>query len=89
MINASRSQGEHDALLVANSYFVNPGIGIQMSAYDLLSGTLTFLLFVILTPFVGAGRHAASVSVYSAVRVDDAQLSICTKTTQHKDCILS
>ena len=45
---------------VANCYFVNPAIGIQMSAHDLLSGTLTFLLFVILTPFVGAGSHAAS-----------------------------
>lgn len=58
-----------DVFSVANSYFVNPAIGIQMSAYDLLSGTLTFLLFVILTPFVGAGSHAASVSVYSAVRL--------------------
>lgn len=44
----------------ASCDFVNPAIGIQMSTYDLLSGTLTFLLFVILTPFVGAGSHAAS-----------------------------
>lgn len=51
-----------NASAVANSQFVNPAIGIQMSACDLLSGTLTFLLFVILTPFVGAGSHAASVS---------------------------
>lgn len=45
---------------VANCNFVNPAIGIQMSTYDLLSGTFTFLLFVILTPFAGAGSHAAS-----------------------------
>lgn len=52
--------GRNGGPAVANSYFVNPAIGIQMSVYDLLSGTLTFLLFVILTPFVGAGSHAAS-----------------------------
>lgn len=39
-----------------------------MSARDLLSGTLTFLLFVILTPFLGAGSHAGCVSARSPVR---------------------
>lgn len=41
-------------IAVANSHFDNPAIHIQMSTYDLLSGTLTFLLFVILTPFFRA-----------------------------------
>lgn len=53
-------RGDPQFRTVANSYSVNPAIGIQMSTYDLLSGTLTFLLFVILTPFAGAGSHAAS-----------------------------
>lgn len=80
MINANRLQGVHTSVLyyktlvsVAISYFVNPTIRIQMRAYDLLSGTLTFLLFVILTPFDGAGSHAASVSVYSSVRLGETQ----------------
>lgn len=59
-VRAGRYKNITGLVAVAIFYFVNPAIGIQMSNYDLLSGTLAFLLFVILTPLVGAGSHAAS-----------------------------
>lgn len=54
MIYTEAGAGAKTRSAVANSYFDNPAIRIQMSTYDLLSGTLTFLLFVILTPFFRA-----------------------------------
>lgn len=83
MIYAASLRG--NILRFANSYFFNLAIRIQMSAYDLLSGTLTFLLFVILTPFVGAGRHAAYVSVYSAVRLARHRAPRRCKLSAHKN----
>lgn len=64
---------------------VNLTVRIQMRVYDLLSGTLTFLLFVILTPFVGAGSHAAScLSLF--VRESRAQpcLQTCERAQKHR-----
>lgn len=54
-----------------------------MSTYDLLSGTLTFLLFVILTRCVGAGSHAAScLSVLVRETRQHIRDPACTKYVQ-------